>query len=293
VRGPTAASSVLQWGTIVDATSVLSSSWRREHGIAEAAQDVPVGLFCFELLSANGEDLTQRPYPERRARLVEALTLSDRLRLTSAMEVAEPAALDAPFEQAVADGCEGLVCKAVGPESAYRAGARGWSWIKLKRDSVPSWPTRSTWSWSAPTPAAVGGPGRTARYCWPPTITRRAIPEPWGVAAPVLRRRPRGLARQTCAAATAGASSTGRLTRRGRRVVRARCGAGSAQRRADPVTQPHRRMGAPQWRRRAGMRFPRFTGRWRDEKEPQDTTTTTQWSSCSKRLTEDRSSPDR
>ena len=32
------------------------------------------------------------------------------------------------------DGCEGLVCKSVGPDASYRAGARGWQWIKLKRD---------------------------------------------------------------------------------------------------------------------------------------------------------------
>ena len=107
---------------------------RRKHGIAQAAQDVPVGLFCFDLLYADGEDLTDLPYPERRARLAEALTLSDRLRLTTALRVSDPAALDAAFDQAIADGCEGLVCKSIGPASGYRAGARGWSWIKLKRD---------------------------------------------------------------------------------------------------------------------------------------------------------------
>src|SRR5215212_3786213 len=107
---------------------------RRKHGIAQAAQDVPVGLFCFELLYADGDDLTDQPYPERRARLAEALTLSDRLRLTTTEQVSEPEALDAAFAQAVADGCEGLVCKNTGPESGYRAGNRGWSWIKLKRD---------------------------------------------------------------------------------------------------------------------------------------------------------------
>ena len=36
---------------------------RRKHGITEAVQDVPVGLFCFELLYADGEDLTRLPYP--------------------------------------------------------------------------------------------------------------------------------------------------------------------------------------------------------------------------------------
>src|SRR6202034_3255717 len=41
---------------------------RRKHGIDEAVRDVPVGLFCFELLYADGQDLTQLPYPQRRAR---------------------------------------------------------------------------------------------------------------------------------------------------------------------------------------------------------------------------------
>jgi len=35
---------------------------RRKYGIAEAARDVPVGLFCFELLYADGEDLTELSY---------------------------------------------------------------------------------------------------------------------------------------------------------------------------------------------------------------------------------------
>ena len=77
---------------------------RRKHGIAEAARDVPVGLFCFELLYADGQDLTNLPYLDRRARLAEAVTLSDRLRLTTALEVTTPEALDAMFDQAVADG---------------------------------------------------------------------------------------------------------------------------------------------------------------------------------------------
>ena len=107
---------------------------RRKHGIEKAMQDVPVGLFCFELLYADGEDLTMLPYPERRARLATAITPGPRLRLTTATEVTEPAALDAAFSQAVTDGCEGLVCKSVGVDSIYQAGARGWQWIKLKRD---------------------------------------------------------------------------------------------------------------------------------------------------------------
>src|SRR5207248_5789634 len=77
---------------------------RRKYGIAEAVRDIPVGLFCFELLYADGEDLTMLPYPQRRAALARAITVSPRLRLTTSTDVDDPAALDAAFEQAVTDG---------------------------------------------------------------------------------------------------------------------------------------------------------------------------------------------
>jgi DNA ligase 1 len=107
---------------------------RRKHGIAEATKDVPVSLFCFELLYADGQDLTGLPYPERRARLEAAVTVSPRLRLATADRVADEPALERHFQQAVADGCEGLICKSLSPAAGYQAGARGWLWIKLKRD---------------------------------------------------------------------------------------------------------------------------------------------------------------
>jgi DNA ligase-1 len=107
---------------------------RRKHGIAQAVGDVPVGLFCFDLLYADGQDLTRLSYPQRRARLAEAFTPSARLRLTTATQVSTIPALDAAFEQAITDGCEGLLCKSVSQAAGYQAGARGWLWIKLKRD---------------------------------------------------------------------------------------------------------------------------------------------------------------
>jgi DNA ligase-1 len=42
--------------------------------------------------------------------------------------------LEAFFDEAIEDGCEGLICKSVGADSVYQAGARGWMWIKYKRD---------------------------------------------------------------------------------------------------------------------------------------------------------------
>jgi DNA ligase 1 len=107
---------------------------RRKHGIAEAIDEWPVSLFCFDLLYADGQDLTRLPYRDRRARLEEAIDPSPRLRLATAAEVDDPEDLERFFEQAITDGCEGLLCKSLSPEAGYQAGARGWLWIKLKRD---------------------------------------------------------------------------------------------------------------------------------------------------------------
>jgi len=107
---------------------------RRKYGINEAVQDFPVSMFCFELLYADGTDLTRLPYLERRSRLAEAITPSARLRLATAEQVGDEPALERVFEQAVAEGCEGVICKSVVPTAVYQAGARGWLWIKLKRD---------------------------------------------------------------------------------------------------------------------------------------------------------------
>jgi DNA ligase 1 len=107
---------------------------RRKYGITEAIADVPVSMFCFDLLYADGEDLTRLPYLERRARLEKAVAVSPTLRLSTAARADQEERLEALFEQAVADGCEGLLCKSVAPTAVYQAGARGWQWIKLKRD---------------------------------------------------------------------------------------------------------------------------------------------------------------
>jgi DNA ligase 1 len=107
---------------------------RRKHGIAEAIDEWPVSLFCFDLLYADGQDLTRLPYRDRRARLEAAVTPSPRLRLSTAAEVDNPEALERFFDQAITDGCEGLLCKSLSESAGYQAGARGWLWIKLKRD---------------------------------------------------------------------------------------------------------------------------------------------------------------
>src|SRR2546430_15159179 len=95
---------------------------RRKHGIDQAMQDVPVGLFCFELLYADGEDLTMLPYPERRARVAPADTPRPPLRRSPATQLDQAAAPDAALAQAGTHRREGRGCKTVGAEAALHAG---------------------------------------------------------------------------------------------------------------------------------------------------------------------------
>ncbi len=107
---------------------------RRKYGIEEAISQYPVSLFMFDALYVDGKDYTQKPYPVRRRALEKAIAKSDRVTLAKNIVASNAKQLEAFFEEAIADGCEGLMCKAIGKESVYQAGARGWLWIKYKRD---------------------------------------------------------------------------------------------------------------------------------------------------------------
>jgi DNA ligase-1 len=248
---------------------------RRKHGIAEAVRDVPVGLFCFELLYADGQDLTRLPYPQRRAALAKAITASDRLRLTTATEVDTPAGLDAAFEQAVTDGCEGLVCKSVGPDSVYQAGARGWQWIKLKRD----YRTELSDTVDLVVVGAFAGRGRRAgvygalllaAYDPAADVFRTVSKCGTGFTDADLAALPERLAPLAAPAKPA------RVDARAEPDVWFEPGLVLEILSAELTLSPNYTAAWGQIKPDAGlaMRFPRFTGRWRDDKAPEDATTT-------------------
>ena len=107
---------------------------RRKYDIEEAMKLYPVSLFMFDLLYVDGEDYTVKPYLERRGRLEKIIEETDRIKLAKAIVTSDIKELEKFFEEAVEAGCEGLMIKSVSPESIYKAGARGWLWIKYKRD---------------------------------------------------------------------------------------------------------------------------------------------------------------
>ena len=107
---------------------------RRKHGIEKAMEEYPISLFMFDALYVNGKDLTLKPYPIRRRTLEEAVEVSDKVEIAKCVVTDNVKKLETFFLEAIQDGCEGLVCKSVAANSVYQAGARGWLWIKYKRD---------------------------------------------------------------------------------------------------------------------------------------------------------------
>jgi len=107
---------------------------RRKYGIEEAMQEYPVSLFLFDALFADGKDLTLSPYLERQKTLERVVKESTRLCIAKRRLTRTVKEMEEFFEEAISDGCEGIVCKSVGKDAIYQAGARGWLWIKYKRD---------------------------------------------------------------------------------------------------------------------------------------------------------------
>jgi len=105
---------------------------RRKHGVEQAIADYPVALNFFDILLSGGTDLTSRPYTARRKKLEEAVRPTARTRLVPALRTSSPTEIEDFMEEAIGNGCEGLVVKDL--RSNYRAGAREFAWIKLKRE---------------------------------------------------------------------------------------------------------------------------------------------------------------
>jgi len=107
---------------------------RRKYGIQEAMTEHPIVLFVFDVLYADETDFTQKPYPVRHEFLKKIIEPSKNIQVAESILAENPKDLEQFFEKTVAEGSEGIMCKSVNNDSVYKAGARGWLWIKYKRD---------------------------------------------------------------------------------------------------------------------------------------------------------------
>ncbi len=107
---------------------------RRKHNIAEAMKEYPVKVFLFEAIYVDGQDLTMLPLIDRRRKLIEIVEPTEHVEIATWRILDDVEELEKFFHEAISNECEGLVCKSIKPDSVYEMGARGWLWIKYKRD---------------------------------------------------------------------------------------------------------------------------------------------------------------
>ncbi|HVC58205.1 MAG TPA: ATP-dependent DNA ligase [Candidatus Acidoferrales bacterium] len=104
---------------------------KRKHGVKEKALELPLHLFAFDMMYLGGRDWLREPYKKRRAELERILAKGKRIVPTTKIVTSSPKELETFFEEAIAEGLEGIMTKDL--EAPYIAGARKFSWIKLKR----------------------------------------------------------------------------------------------------------------------------------------------------------------
>jgi len=108
---------------------------RRKYNIQEITAAYPVILNLFDLLYYNGSDKTHVPLLERRKLLSNIFgrqQKSDKIKLIDQIKVSRIEEMENYTEKALKNGCEGIMIK--NPNSQYRAGAREWAWMKLKKE---------------------------------------------------------------------------------------------------------------------------------------------------------------
>lgn len=103
---------------------------KRKHGIEEMQEKFPLKVFVFDLLYAS-RDLTQHPFSKRRKIMTQLIKKGKVLEVSHVEEVSTVDRLTEIFEDAIAQGREGIVAKRLDGE--YKAGGRNFNWIKLKQ----------------------------------------------------------------------------------------------------------------------------------------------------------------
>ena len=113
---------------------VVSQRRGRKYDLDQMSDDIPIVVFLFDILYKNGEALHNLPYPERRKILEDAFEPNSSFKLASSIVTSNRDDAEKFIEESISSGCEGIVAKNITDKSIYRAGARGWLWIKYKRD---------------------------------------------------------------------------------------------------------------------------------------------------------------
>ena len=99
----------------------------RRLGVEQSRRELPLSVFFFDCLHADGDDLLDFTGAERYRRLAAEVPEGARVRR---MQTSDPEAAQAFLDAALAAGHEGVMAKSLA--ARYEAGNRGSGWLKIK-----------------------------------------------------------------------------------------------------------------------------------------------------------------
>jgi DNA ligase-1 len=244
----------------------------RKTDVDRMAKEFPVTLFAFDCLLRDDEDLTPRPYTQRRKALETILRPTNGIRRSVVRVTSKVKEAEAFFDEALQAGCEGLMAKA--PDSTYEAGARGFLWIKFKRE----YSAALSDTVDLVIVGALAGRGKRAgtygallMAAYDPAVDqfRTVCKLGTGFDDETLSRLPERLkaARRERRPARVDSKLEADVWFNPEVILEVRA--------AEITVSPVHTTAWDEIRSGAGLalRFPRFTGRWREDKRPEDATT--------------------
>jgi DNA ligase 1 len=248
----------------------------RKTDLEAVTAEVPITVFLFDLIAVDGVSQMALPMAERRAALAKLIGkggAAGRVRMSTQKVATDEKGMEDFFDAAVEDGAEGIMCK--DPRAPYKAGSRGFAWVKFKTDYTESLVD----TMDLVCIGAFYGRGRRAGW-YGATLMAAWDPDSqtW---------------QSVCKLGTGFDDETlkGLKDRFAKLVVPSKPAAVDSGlepdvwfepkvvmevQAAELTLSPTHRAGWGRIRTDHGFaaRFPRFTGRWRDDKGPRDATTT-------------------
>ncbi len=105
---------------------------RRKYKIEDAVRQYPITVNCFDVLFCDGRSCLDMGYLERRKVLETVVAEDEFVRCVPMSLVSDGSGVEEALENSINSGCEGLMLKML--DKPYQAGSRGSHWLKLKRE---------------------------------------------------------------------------------------------------------------------------------------------------------------
>ena len=105
---------------------------RRKYKIEKAVSEYPITVNFFDIMYADGKSWLDVEYEKRREILEKIVVENDFAKLVPMTIIRNENEIEEFLENSINAGCEGLMLKML--NAPYKAGSRGSNWLKLKRE---------------------------------------------------------------------------------------------------------------------------------------------------------------